>query len=63
MRDGKEYPLARYDFYTDTPYDPARCAAEDWPSYDQCRHPAGLGDRGLFCKRHARLYPEPEVVK
>ena len=58
MRNGKEYPRARYDFHEDTPYDPALCAAEAWPSYDQCLEPPGHGDRGLFCKRHALQYPE-----
>ncbi len=57
-----DYPHERYGRCAmderGTKYDPTRCAyevANAW-RYHQCTRPSGHGDRGLFCKVHARKY-------
>ena len=61
-----DYPRERYGRCAmderGTKYDPTRCAYEvygGWRSY-QCKRPSGHGDRGLFCKQHARKSPAAE---
>ena len=66
MRTFHDYPHKRYGVGAMNPrgtkYDPTRCAYEvygGWRSY-QCKRPSGHGDRGLFCKQHARKSPAAE---
>ena len=58
-----DYPRKRYGQHImhgfGRKYDPTRCAYEvgnGW-RYHQCKRPSGHGDRGLFCKQHARKFP------
>lgn len=66
-----KYPKERYGAWAGDPkghpYDPKRCAQEVWPAtmcYGwapyQCSRRNGYGERGLFCKQHAKEHPEGE---
>ena len=64
-----DYPLKRYGQWAGYPtgvaYNPNRCAypvsdGRRTPFNHQCSKPKGHGDRGLFCKQHARKFPAAE---
>ena len=61
----REYPQDVYGDWAGNPkghpYDPEHCAERVYPkrgmvSY-QCNRKKGHGDRGLFCKQHAKRHP------
>lgn len=54
--------LAGY-MYDRTPYKPGKCAesVQDsgrWPRYNQRSRDSGHGAKGLYCKQHAKTYPD-----
>ena len=66
----QEYPQKVYGAWggnpKGNPYKPDRCAkalfGNAWDVGRQCSRPSGHGDRGLFCKQHAKRHPaEPEA--
>lgn len=61
-----EYPKKRYGKWAGNnagyAYKPDRCAEEvrrGW-LFGQCSRKNGHGDRGLFCKQHAKHHPAQE---
>ena len=60
------YPLKTYGVWAGnpegTPYDPNRCADMVFTGFRirQCSRKPGHGDRGLFCKQHAKQHPAKE---
>lgn len=61
-----EYPKERYRVWGGQPrgvaYDPELCAEDVQdggrsPLSHQCCRKNGFGDRGLFCKQHAKWHP------
>ncbi len=66
-----DYPKKAYGAWAANPngypYDATRCAQEvhearGWHYY-QCSRKPGHGDRGLFCKVHARRHPAADAPK
>lgn len=49
--------------YERIPYKPGKCAESvrepgRWPRYPQCSRDSGHGAKGLYCKQHAKTYPD-----
>lgn len=50
---------------TRKPYTTERCAAKVWSgfSYDQCARKPGHGAGALYCKQHAKQYPDMDKTE